>query len=295
MSKFIDSTIGVTGASGNLGRHVVAHLRQAGARRIVAISRNPDKLGDLAGPGVELRAGSFDEPAGLAAAFAGVERLLIISTDTLADRAAQHIAGFDAALKAGVRHVAYTSIVSPYPDTHADAMVPNSHYWTEARIAASGIDFSILRNNLYTDFLLAGAHHAVASGTLYHAAGTGRRAYVTREDCAAAAAAALLDGEGKRIYDICGPVAISGDDLAAILAEISGKPVKAVNVPPEGFAAGLKQANLPPPVIGMLTRFETDAAKNYFAIVSGAFDELTGRKPRSVADFLAAHKSAIVA
>ncbi len=294
MTKFSDATIGVTGASGNLARHVIAYLREGGAKRVVAITRKPEKLTDL-GAGVDVRAGSFDEPAGLAKAFAGVERLLVISTDALGDRAAQHVAGFDAAVKAGVRHVAYTSIASPYPDTSPAASIPNSHFWTEARIFASGLDFSILRNNLYTDFLLPGAHHAVASSTLYHAAGNGRRAFVTREDCAAAAGAALLKAEGKRIYDIDGPDALSGDDLAAILSEISGKPVKAVNVPPQGFAAGLVEAaHMPQSVADMMTRFETDAAKGYLGIVSGAFEELTGRKPRSVADFLKAHKSAFV-
>ena len=294
MTNFSGATIGVTGASGNLGRHVVKYLREAGARRVVAITRKPEKLADLAAPGVEVRAASFDEPAGLAAAFAGVERLLIISTDTLAGRTDLQTGAVDAAVKAGVRHIAYTGIASPYPDTSHDAQVPNSHFWTEVGIAASGVDFSFLRNNQYTDYLLPGAHHAVASGTLYHAAGAGRRAYVTREDCAAAAAAALLTAEGKHVYDIGGLEAISADELAVILSEISGKPVKAVSVPAEGFAAGLEQAGLPHEMAGVLTRFDTDAGKGYLAIVSGAFDALTGRKPRSVVDFLKAHKSAIV-
>ena len=294
MTKFLNATLGVTGASGNLGRHVVNYLKDAGAKRIVAISRSPDKLKDLAGPGVEFRKGSFDEPAGLATAFAGVERLLIVSTDSLHTRAQQQMAAADAAIKAGVKHIAYTGIVSPYPDASHDAQVPNSHFWTEVHIAASGVDFSFLRNNQYTDYLLPGAHHAVASGTLYHAAGAGRRAYVTREDCAAAAAAALLTAEGKHVYDIGGLEAISADELAVILSEISGKPVKAVSLPAEGFAAGLEQAGLPHEMAGVLTRFDTDAGKGYLAIVSGAFDALTGRKPRSVVDFLKAHKSAIV-
>lgn len=294
MTKFLGATIGVTGASGNLGRHVVQNLKAAGARRVVAISRNPDKLKDLAGPGVEFRAGSFDEPAGLAAAFAGIERLLIISTDSLHTRAEQQVAAADAAVKAGVRHIAYTGIVSPYPDTSHDALVPNSHFWTEAKIATSGVEFSLLRNNLYTDYLIPSAQHAIASGTLYHATGTGRRAFITREDCAAAATAALLSAEGKRVYDIGGPEALSADDLAALLAKISGKPVKAVNVPVEGLIGGLVGAGVPKEMAGVLARFDTDAAKGYLGIVAGHFDELTGRKPRSVADFLTAHKSAIV-
>lgn len=294
MTKFLGSTIGVTGASGNLGRHVVKYLKEAGAKRIVAISRKPEKLTDLAGANVEFRAGTFDEPASLATAFAGIERLLIISTDDVHGRAQQQLNAVEAAVKAGVKHIAYTSIVSPYPDTHSDATIPNSHFWTEVKIAASGVDFSLLRNNLYSDYQIPGAQNAVATGTLYHAAGAGRRAFITREDCAAAAAAALLNAEGKRVYDIGGPDALSADDIAVILAQISGKPVKAVNVPVEGLIGGLVGAGVPKAMAPVLARFDTDAAKGYLGIVSGDFDTLTGRKPRSVADFLAAHRAAIV-
>jgi NAD(P)H dehydrogenase (quinone) len=171
--------------------------------------------------------------------------------------------------------------------------VQNSHYWTETRIAESGVDFSFLRNNLYTDFLIPTAQAAIASGTLYHAAGTGGRAYVTREDCAVAAAAALLNAEGKRVYDIGGPEAVSSDDLAALLARISGKPVKAVNVPAEGLAAGLVQAGVPAEMAGVLARFDADAAKGLLAVVSGDVAALTGRKPQSVADYLTAHKQSL--
>ncbi len=294
MTKFLDATIGVTGASGNLGRHVVQNLKAAGAKHIVAISRNPDKLKDLAGPGVEFREGSFDDVAGLAAAFAGIERLLIISTDSLHTRTEQQVAAADAAVKAGVKHIAYTGIVSPYPDTSHDALVPNSHFWTEAKIATSGVDFSFLHNNLYSDYQIPAAKNAIATGTLYHATGAGRRAFITREDCATAAAAALLSAEGKRVYDIGGPEALSANELAALLTQISGKPVKAVNVPVEGLVGGLVGAGVPKEMAGVLGRFDTDAAKGYLGSVAGHFEALTGKKPRSLADFLSAHKAAIV-
>jgi NAD(P)H dehydrogenase (quinone) len=294
VSKFSGATIGVTGASGNLGRHVVQHLQASGAKRIVAISRSPDKLHDLASPNVEFRSGSFDEPAGLAAAFAGIERLLIISTADVLGRMRQQINAAEAAVKAGVKHIAYTSIVSPYPDTDHAAAIPNSHYWTETTIAASGVDFSLLRNNLYTDFLIPAAQHAIATGALYHATGSGRRAFVTREDCAAAAAAALLNAEGKHVYDIGGQDALSAEDLAALLTTISGRAVNAVNVSPEALRSGLTQAGVPEVMAGALTRFDVDASKGYLGIVSGDFDRLVHRKPRSVADFLTAHKAAIV-
>jgi NAD(P)H dehydrogenase (quinone) len=188
----------------------------------------------------------------------------------------------------------YTGITSPYPDSNPNAIIPNSHYWTEVRIAASGVDFSFLRNNLYTDYQIPSARQAIASGILYHSAGTGRRAYVTREDCAAAAAAALLSAEGKHVYDIGGPEALSGDDLAAIFSEISGKPVKAVSIPPDALVDGMVKAGMPAEFGGIMARFDVDASKGHLAIVSGDVERLTGKKPRSVVDFLKAHKAALV-
>ncbi|MEJ0012689.1 MAG: SDR family oxidoreductase [Bauldia sp.] len=292
MANFSGATIGVTGASGKLGRGVIKHLQAGGAKRIVGFTRDPDKAGELAASGVELRRADFGDPAHLGAQLAGVERLLVISTDTLGGRAELQVAAIDAAVKAGVRHLLYTSITNPYPDTNPSAVIPNSHYWTEVRMAASGVDFSFLRNNLYTDYLIPVAQQAVASGTLYHAAGAGRRAYVTREDCAGAAAAALLTAEGKHVIDVSGPEALSGDDLAAILSKVSGKPVKAVSIPSEALVAGMVQAGMPAEFGGVMAHFDSDAAKGLLGVVSGDVERLTGHKPRSVADFLAAHKSA---
>lgn len=295
MANFSGATIGVTGASGNLGRHVIKYLQAGGAKRIVGFTRNPEKASsELAAAGVELRRADFSDTAHLAGQLAGIERLLVISTDTLAGRAELQTGAIDAAVKAGVRHILYTGITSPYPDPHPDAIIPNSHYWTEVRMAASGVDFSFLRNNLYTDYLIPSAKQAIASGTLYHAAGNGRRAYVTRDDCAAAAASALLTAEGKHVFDVGGPEALSPDDLAAILATISGKPVKAVNVPADALVQGMVQAGMPAEFGGVMARFDTDAGKGLLGVVSGDVERLAGRRPRSVADFLAAHKAAIV-
>jgi NAD(P)H dehydrogenase (quinone) len=293
MTKFTEATLAVSGASGHLGRRVIELLLDGGAKHVVALTRSPDKLADLASRGVEVRAASFDHPSGLAKAFAGVERLLLVSTDSLETRTAQQIAAVDAARAAGVGHLLYTSVTSPYPDPAA--LVPDSHFWTEVRIAASGADFSILRNNMYTDYLIPGAQHAIATGTLFHAAGAGRRAFVTREDCAAAAAAALLGAKGKRIYDISGPAALSGDELAAFYAKLAGKPVSAQAVPAEGLMAGLAAAGVPGEMADVLARFDTDTAKGYLGIVTGDIAVLTGRPPQSVEDFLIVNRAALVA
>ncbi len=291
MTKFLDSTLGVTGASGNLGRRIVELLLEGGAKHVVAFTRNPDKLADFASRGVEVRRASFDEPAGLQAAFTGIDRLLVISTDSLETRTAQQLAAVDAALAAGVGHLLYTSVTSPYPDPAGP--VPNSHYWTEVRIAASEANFSILRNNQYTDYLLPGAQHAIQTGMLFHASGAGRRGFVTREDCAAAAAGALLSADGKRIYDISGPEALSSDDLAAIYGKLAGKPVTAQAVPAEGLKAGLTGGGVPADMADVLVRFDTDTAKGLLGIVTSDVTTLAGRPGQSVADFLAANKAAL--
>ena len=294
MTKFINSTIAVSGASGQLGSRVIALLQQAGATKIVALTRDPGKLADLAKSGIEVRRASFDDEASLETALKGVERFLIISTDSVGvegGRSSQHNRAIAAAERAGVKHVAYTSVTSPYPDPAK--IIPNDHYWTEVRLAASPLDWSILRNNVYADSLLQSGAHAVTSGTLYHASGSNGRAYVTREDCAAAAAGALLKAEGRRIYDVSGPGAPNMDEVAATLAKVSGKPVKALNVPVEGLKAGLAAAGVPPIYVEVLALFDTDTARGYFGIVTDAVAELAGRPPQSVAQVLEANKAAL--
>jgi NAD(P)H dehydrogenase (quinone) len=296
MPKFLDATIAVTGAGGHLGSAVVEGLLAAGAKRIVAISRDPGKLAALKARGVDVRAGDFNVPDALPAAFAGVDRLLIISTDTIdgaGTRTAQHRAAIAAAEAAGVKHIVYTSVTNPYPDPTNP--LADSHYWTEARLAASPLGWSSLRNNQYTDYVIPGVQHGLASGQMFHAAGTSGRAYVTRADCAAAAVAALLDAEGRRIFDIGGPEALSMDELAATAARLSGRPVSAQNVPAGALVAGLAKGGVPEDMARVFARFDTDSAKGYFAIVAGDFEALTGRPPESVAAFLARNQQALAA
>jgi NAD(P)H dehydrogenase (quinone) len=292
MSDFSNSTLGVTGASGHLGRAVIANLLARGAKRVVATTRDPAKLGDLASR-IEVRAADFNDPASLPKAFDGIERLLIISTDDFNDRAGQQRRVIDAAEAAGVKHIGYTSITSPYPDP--PSLASNTHFWTEARLISGGTNWSILRNNLYADYLLPTAQHAIATGHLFHAARSGRRAYVTRDDCAAAAAGALLTTDGRRIFDISGPEALSSDDLAALFAKLSGRPVVAQNLPAEALIASMKKGGVPDVLAGVLTRFDTDAAKGYLGIVTNAVEELTGRPAESVATFLARDQTALAA
>jgi NAD(P)H dehydrogenase (quinone) len=241
-----------------------------------------------------VRQADFDDEASLVAAFAGVDRLLLISTDAIGRRVPQHQAAVRAAVKAGVKHLVYTSM--PNPGVESPVTIAPDHRLTEEAITATSLGLTILRNNLYTDLLLQSLPHAVATGDLVTATGTGAIAYVTREDCARAAAAALASSEAGRVtLDITGPVAVTLAEVAAIAAEITGRAIKHVAVDGPSLKAGLLGAGLPAVVADLLVGFDLTAAKGDLATASKAVLDLTGRAPSSVAEFLAAHRAALAA
>jgi NAD(P)H dehydrogenase (quinone) len=286
----------VTGASGQLGRRVVELLLEAGAGDIVAASRDPSKLADLAARGVETRRADFDDPASLTQAFAGVDRLLLVSTDALGQpgqRIAQHRAAVAAATAAGVKHVVYTSAPGTRPQ--AGGGVIDDHFWTEQALAASpSLGWTILRHNLYAELILQGAGHALSTGLLYSATAGAGRAYVTREDCARADAAALIKGAGRQILDVSGPAAVTQDQVATLLSQLSGKPVAHQNLPLDVLRQGLAAGGLPPFVVDVLADFDQAASQGQHAIVTDVVETLTGRAPTSVQAFLEANRAALV-
>lgn len=284
----------VTGAGGQLGRSVVERLLDAGVPNIVAASRDPSKLADLAARGVETRRADFDDPASLTAAFAGVDRLLLVSTDSLdqpGQRIAQHRGAIAAAEKAGVQHLVYTSAPGARPQVGGGVI--DDHFWTEQALAASAIPgWTILRHNLYAELLLMGAGQAIASGALYSATAGVGRAYVSREDCARVDAAALIKGEGRQILDVSGPAAVTQDEVASLYARLSGKPVVHHAIPAEALRQGLTDAGLPAALVGVLVDFDVSAAEGQHAVVTDVIQTLTGQAPVSVAAFLEANRAA---
>ena len=267
----------ITGAAGHLGRRAAELLLdRVDPADVVLVTRRPGDLSDLAARGADVRAGDFDDPASLDAAFAGGERLLLISTDALGHRVVQHRNAIDAAARAGVRHVAYTSIPNPAPGT---SPVADDHRATEEAVQASGLAWTLLRNALYSEYRIPEAQSAVAAGALNHNLGAGRTAYVSRDDCAAVAAAVLADGaehEGKA-YDITGPELLGADDLARIYG------VPAVAVDDAAFVAGAVAAGLPEPVGQLLAGFGRAVREGHLDQRSDAVQRLTGRPPMSVA------------
>lgn len=287
MNDYLHSTILVTGAGGHLGRRVVELLQQAGATKVIAGSRDPSKLNVQ---GAEVRRIDFGDAASLAAGFAGVDQVLVISTDVVGEaRQRLQLAAVAAAGKAGVKHIAYTSLTHPQADS--PVLIAPDHRITEEAIIATGVPYTFLRNSLYMDLLLQSLPGVLSSGQWFTAAGDGRIAHVTREDCARAAVGALLAGP-QGVVEVAGPVPMSTEEVAAIASEVFNKPISVVKVSDEALAAGMTSAGLPAPVAQLLASFETATRLGQHDVQSDV-ERLTGAPPVSVRAFLEANRDAI--
>jgi NAD(P)H dehydrogenase (quinone) len=278
-------SIVITGASGHLGR-LVAEAVLDRASDVVLVTRDPSRLADFAGR-AEVRRGDFSDPGSLAAAFAGATKVLVISTDRIGERVEGHKAAIDAAAAAGARSIAYTSGLNP-SDSNPIVVMPE-HRATEEHLRASGAGWTMLRNSIYTEMLLGGAPAALASGRHVSNEGDGRVSYVSRADCAAVAAVVLTtDGHDGKEYDVTGPDALSAHDVAALYAELGGKPVEALTVDDDAYVAGLvEHAGMPEGVARAYATFGTGARRGYSAPVSTTVADLLGRAPVSAREALA--------
>ncbi|APR87272.1 NADPH:quinone oxidoreductase [Minicystis rosea] len=287
----------VTGAGGHLGRRVVEILLAQNAGPIIATTRDPEKLADLRARGVDVRRADFDSPESLAAAFAGAGRVLLVSTDSLdrpGRRIEQHRNAVDAAVKAGVDHIVYTS--APKAGPKSPVLVIPDHYATEQALEASSIGYTILRNNLYAELLLGALPRAIATGQHFAAAGEGATAYISREDCARAAAAALASSyTGRRVLEITGTASLTQRELAQIAADLSNKPVTYVPISRAALEAGMQQAGLPAPIAAIYASFDEGISIGELDVVTRAVEELTGTPPEDVRSFLSRHKAALLA
>jgi NAD(P)H dehydrogenase (quinone) len=294
--NFRDNQLLVTGASGHLGKAVVAELCRLGASKVIAATRTPGKHKELSALGVEEREADFDRPETLHTAFQGVERLLLVSTDSLHApdvRVKQHRAAVQAARDAGVKHILYTSIPNAHPTKRPS--IPDDHFWTEAAIYESGLDWTILRNNLYAEVILRFAQFALKTGKLVSATQSQGRSYVSREDCARTAAAVLLYATGRAIYDVTGPAAITHEEIARILSHLSGKSIQHVNVTADEVERGLVAAGIAQFAARSVRELDEEAAQGYQAIVTPTVANLTGRVPMPVSDFLQVNMPALIA
>lgn len=279
----------VSGASGQLGRLTAELLVAAGAEPIL-VTRTPEAVADL---GCETRFGDYAKPDSLRDAYAGAGRLLLISGSDLETRTDQHRAAIAAAASVGVRHVVYTSGLSPQPPN--PAVISPSHHATEEALAASGLAWTVLRDSLYSEYQVPEATQAIAAGALTHNRGDGRIAYVSRQDCAAVAAQVLTgSGHEGRVYDVTGPELFTARELAALYGELGGREVRDDALDDEAFtellagASGGSDDEHARYGAQLVASFGRSIREGYMASRSDAVERLTGRPPRTLRSVLEA-------
>lgn len=291
----MNDSIFVTGASGQLGQLVIKHLLARGVApsRIVAGTRSPEKLADLAAAGIEVRKADFEDLRGLTEAFDGAGTVLIISTDMLDGtdtRLKQHRNAVSAAVAAGVERLAYTSL--PNPESSLLTFAPD-HLGTEQAIKATGLPYVFFRNGWYQENLLRVLPNALKSGQWHSAAEGGRTSYVGREDIAEAIAAALATSTPEsRTYTLTGAEALSTEEIARLASQATGKPLSVVHVTDGQLAAGLKAAGVPEIFASLLVSAEAEMRAGNLSIVTDHVESLIGRAPRRLAGYLEEAKSA---
>jgi NAD(P)H dehydrogenase (quinone) len=268
--------IAITGATGQLGRLVIDTLLQKlPAAEIIAIARNPAKAQAIAARGVRVRQADYTQPATLDAALKGASKLLLISSSEIGQRIPQHRAVIEAAQRAGVKLVAYTSLL------HADISplrLAAEHKQTEALLRASGLPFVVLRNGWYTENHTAGMSAVLAHGAVLGSAGAGRFASAPRSDYAAAAAAVLTsDNQAGRVYELAGDTAYTLGELAAEIARQSGKAVVYKGMPEANYKAALISIGLPEDMSAMLADADIGASQGALFDDSRQLSQLIGR------------------
>ncbi|EOW2372287.1 SDR family oxidoreductase [Cronobacter sakazakii] len=273
--------IAITGATGQLGQRVIdTLLNTVAAQEIVAIVRNPAKAAALSARGVQVRAADYNDAAALTAALAGVEKLLLISSSEIGQRATQHRNVIDAVKTAGVKLIAYTSLL------HADRSplgLAEEHVATEKMLADAGIPYVLLRNGWYTENYLASVPPALEHGVFIGSAGDGKIASASRQDYAEAAAKVLtLDNQAGRVYELAGDHAWTLRDLTAQLSKETGKTVSYQNLSEADFAAALTGAGLPEGFAKLLADSDIGASKGGLFDDSRQLSALIGRPTTSL-------------
>ena len=284
----------VSGASGQFGHAAASQLLDMG-EEVIALSRNVDKIADLAERGADVRKADFDSPDGLEEAMAGGDKLLLISTTMVGQRPRQHGNAIDAAKKAGVKHIVYTSVTDGGNPDHP-AVEQHDHYATERLLKDSGLDYTILRNSQYSEAIAtAMVAPSLASGEKPDNCGEGKIAFVSRDDCVATAVAVLTnEGHENKIYNVTGPERFTVPEALALASEMAGRSIKVIHVDDEGMyryfdsiGAVRKAEDLTPetPIPwaseGMVT-FGQAIREGYFDVISDDVERITGKKPRTL-------------
>lgn len=273
----------VTAATGKLGRRVVeALVRRVGASKVIAGARSTEKAAGLFDPAVTVRAVDYSRPDTLDAALAGVERVLLISGTNFGQRVAEHTAVIEAAKRAGVKQLAYTSLLK---GDRSPMRIASEHAGTEAVLRASGVPFTVLRNGWYTENYTDNAEASLAHGAMIGAAGEGRVSVASRDDYAEAAAVALTTpGHEGRTWELAGDTAHTLAEVAAAVARASGRTCAYVDMPEAVYRDTLVKVGLPAVVAEILADADAGLAKGALEDHGGDLRALLGRPTISLAD-----------
>lgn len=277
----------VTAATGQLGRLVITELlQQLPASALAVAVRDPSRAADLAALGISVRAANYDDPASLEQALAGIERVLLIASNELGKRKQQHRNVINAAARAGVGFIAFTSLLHA---AETPLGLGAEYRDTEAALHASGLPFAVLRNGWYTENITATAAQEVLSGVRTGAAAQGHFSTAARADYAAAAAVVLTaETASGQVYELAGDTSFSLDDYAATLSRVSGKPVHYDNLSPAEYRVHLLAVGVPPTLALLLSDWDAGAAQNALYDNSRTLSRLIGRPTTPLEDSLRA-------
>lgn len=269
--------IAITGAMGQLGQLVIqALLQHTAAENIVALVRNIDKAQSLKQQGIELRLFNYDQPETLIPALHNVDKLLLISANEIGRRTPQHKAVIDAAVAAKVEHIAYTSLLNATDNLLGLAQ---EHRETEELILQSGLKYTFLRNNWYSENYLGNVKHTAETGTLYGSAQNGKISSASRLDYAEAAAKVLASsGHENKTYELAGSNHFTFADLASYIALASGKTVQYQDISPEDYTQALLTAGLPQALVTVIVDADVQAVNGAMYSESKDLEHLIGRK-----------------
>ncbi|HEY4095507.1 MAG TPA: SDR family oxidoreductase [Baekduia sp.] len=291
--------IGISGASGKLGRlSVEAALERVEPQELVITTRTPANLAEYAERGVDVRHADFDEPESLTSAFAGIERMFMISASNgTGHRYDEHSAAINAAKEAGIQRLVFPSMPKVDDPAHPVGLAAQEYRDAEELLAAGGVPYAILRDAPYSELhIVERFTPALAAGQMRINTADGTAAFVSRQDVARAAIALVLgDGHMGNTYDITGPELLTFKQVAELLAEVSGRPLEYVEIDDATFAKETAAAGVPQLMVEALTGMGKAVREDYFAVQSDDFKQITGHDPLSLRAVLEAHRDELAA
>lgn len=277
----------ITGANGHLGGATIDFLLKKNPNaKIKALVRSEEKAKDLKAKGVEIVIGDYLNYDSLVNAMRGVETLLLVSSSTMGDRYAQHANAIKAAKENGVKHIVYTSVLRANPNSKFSAGI--DHFKTEEDIKNSRMNYTIMRNTYYADFLPQIIGNAVETGAIYYSAGNAKVNFALRSEMAEANAVVISNPSvhQNKTYEITSASKYSFDDIAGMLSEITGKQIKYVDIPVEVLKENIMKFGMPKEVAELMGSIADSMKAGEFDFIDPTLENLIGRKPTDLKDFL---------